>query len=128
MKPKWHSEHSDKLFTSTNNSCSSNKRQKHLALTFTTVLNHKDEEGNVYSFQRTNLTVFGNFSLNFLCKSPISRFEHCHTYNICLSEYVAGTNETCIYYDHSCVTRDKYSLVILSIMVILLALPMLFLL
>lgn len=121
-------EHSDKLFTSTNNSCSSNKRRKHFALIFTTVLNHKDEEGNFCSLQRTNLTVFGNFSLKFLCKSPSSRFEHCHTYKICLSEYVAGTNEACIYYDHSCVTRDKYSLVILSIMVILLALPMLFLL
>ena len=81
-------EHSDKLFTSTNNSCSSNKRQKHFALIFTTVLNHNDEEDNFCSLQRTNLTVFGNFSLKFLCKSPSSRFEHCHTYKFCLSEYV----------------------------------------
>lgn len=114
------------MFTSTCNSCPSNENRKHLALPFTTVLNHRDEEGNVCSLQRTNLTIFGNFSLKVLWKSSFSRLKYCHTYNICLSEYVARTNDTCIYYDHSCVTQDKYSLVILSIMVILLSLPMLF--
>ena len=119
-------EYRGKLFTSKRNSCSSNESRKHSALTFTTDLNHKDEEGNVCSIQRTNLTIFGNFSLKFLCKSPISRFKHCQTYKICLSEYAVGTNDTCIYYDRSCVTQDKYSLVILSFMIILLVLPMLF--